>query len=66
MKIETTRSSGTMKLHDPSSGRMRCTLCGAEHHAQIRPGGRYYRGSWQCPSGCKPSDSADYYNEETQ
>ena len=44
-----------MKLVDPNTGRMKCKVCGAEHFANIRPNsnGRFYRGSWQCPNGCK-------------
>lgn len=44
-----------MKLKDPYTGLMECRVCGAYHHASIKPrsNGRYYRGSWQCVHGCK-------------
>lgn len=45
-----------MKLIDPSTGRMECKVCGAEHYANLRPnreGGGYKRGCWQCVNGCK-------------
>ena len=50
-----------MKLIDPSSGLMECKVCGARHHANIKPqsGGHYYRGSWQCVHGCKLDDQPD-------
>ena len=46
-----------MKLIDPSTGRMECTVCGSEHRASIKPqsNGRFYRGAWQCVNGCKLS-----------
>ena len=44
-----------MELIDPSSGLMRCKICGEEHVANIKPdsGGNFYRGSWQCSRGCR-------------
>lgn len=52
-------AKGTMKLLDPSTGLMECTVCGHRHVANVKPdsGGKFYRGSWQCISG--------YRNEET-
>jgi hypothetical protein len=43
------------KLLDGRTGLMECKICGQRWLANIRPnsGGRYYRGSWQCPNGCK-------------
>ena len=41
---------GPMKLLDSSSGLMECSYCGYRHFANIRRGGKYYRGSWQCSS----------------
>jgi len=46
-------SEKIMRLLDPETGLMECKICGARHHAQIRPGGHYYRGNWQCRNGCK-------------
>ena len=37
-----------MKLIDPNTGRMECRVCGAVHWANLKTGGGYYRGSWQC------------------
>lgn len=42
-----------MKLIDPSTGLMECKACGYRHCALIKPGGKFYRGSWQCPNGCE-------------
>jgi hypothetical protein len=39
---------GTMKVLDASTGLMECRVCGAQHIANLRTGGHYYRGSWQC------------------
>ena len=47
-----------MKLLDPSTGLMQCRVCGSVHWAMVRPGGHFYRGSWQCINGCKlPEES---------
>jgi hypothetical protein len=46
-------SRKVMRLVNPLTGQMVCKVCGSVHHAQIRPGGLYYRGSWQCQHGCK-------------
>ena len=44
-----------MKLIDPMTGKMVCKVCGMQHFANRKPDsyGQFYRGSWQCPSGCK-------------
>jgi len=44
-----------MRLIDPLSGLMECKVCGVRTHAIIKPdsGGKYRRGNWQCPRGCK-------------
>lgn len=42
-----------MKLIDAPSGLMECKICGSRHWANVQPGGRYRRGSWQCENGCK-------------
>jgi hypothetical protein len=49
-----------MKILDRESGHMQCSVCGAEHWANIRPlsSGRYYRGAWQCINGCKLPERA--------
>lgn len=49
-----------MRLIDARTGKMACKECGAVHYANIRPnsGGNYYRGSWQCPAGCKPKQAS--------
>ena len=47
----------TAKLINPETGLMKCQVCGQEWAANVKPdsGGKYYRGSWQCPKGCKTS-----------
>lgn len=37
----------------------RCKVCGGTWGPSIRPDsdGNFYRGSWQCPYGCKPEDT---------
>ena len=50
-----------MKLIDPSTGLMECRVCGSTHFANLKRGGYYVRGSWQCQSGCSlptPSKAA--------
>lgn len=47
-----TTKRGCVELLNPSSGLMECQDCGQCWIASIRSGGRYYRGSWQCPNGC--------------
>jgi len=49
-----------MRLLDPMTGLMECKVCGARHLANLRSGGYYCRGSWQCRFGCKlPSENED-------
>lgn len=44
-----------MKLLDAETSLMQCRVCGAKHHAQIKPDskGKYFRGNWQCQNSCK-------------
>jgi hypothetical protein len=44
-----------MKLLDPETGLMECSICGSRHCALIRPNsnGKYYRTAWKCQNGCK-------------
>lgn len=42
-----------MKLLNPETGLMECTVCGTRHYAQLRQGGKYFRGNWQCENGCQ-------------
>ena len=42
-----------MKLLDASTGLMECKVCGARHCANLKSGGKYRRGSWQCQNGCR-------------
>ena len=53
-----------MKLINENTGLMECQICGARHNAQIQPGGKYRRGSWQCPKGCKIEDSNEKGNRK--
>lgn len=48
-------SDKVMRLVNPDTGLMECKVCGARHQAQVKPdsGGKFYRGSWQCPNGCR-------------
>jgi hypothetical protein len=50
-----------MKLIDPSTGLMKCAVCGSTHWANIKPqsGGRFYRGAWQCSSDFCPKNNAE-------
>jgi len=43
-----------MKLLNPISGLMECRICGSRHNANLKSGGHYVRGSWQCRNACKP------------
>jgi len=42
-----------MKLVCEQTGMMECKVCGSLHQARMRPGGNFYRGSWQCRYGCQ-------------
>ena len=42
-----------MKIIDEKTGLMECKVCGARHSPMIAEGGKFKRGSWQCPNGCK-------------
>ena len=33
-----------------------CKKCGKDWIPKTRPGGEYYKKSWQCPNRCKPKD----------
>ena len=45
-----------MELIVPSTGLMKCKVCGNEHSAMIREGGSFKRGAWQCENGCRIED----------
>jgi hypothetical protein len=34
----------------------KCKICGVKWSPNIKPesNGKFYRGAWQCPNGCKP------------
>ena len=49
-------SKKVMRLVDPNSGLMECKVCGQTHYANLKEGGSYKRGSWQCVNGCKLED----------
>lgn len=49
-------SKKVMRLLDERSGLMECRVCGQRHLANLREGGFYYRGSWQCTNGCSLED----------
>lgn len=46
------------KLINPSTGQMECKICGKSWWANLRGGGYYYHGFWQCPYGCKFEDKS--------
>lgn len=53
-----------MKLVDAHDSVLECKKCGQRTHAAIKPdsGGKFYRGSWQCPRGCKLEVKASAYS----
>ncbi|RJE46813.1 hypothetical protein A7K50_12370 [Dehalobacter sp. MCB1] len=53
-----------MKLIDPYTGLMECKVCGQRHLSSIKPGGGYYRGSWQCTNGCRLEEIEPVLDEE--
>lgn len=59
-------SKKIMKLVDPHSGKMECTICGSEHWANRVTGGNFRRGSWQCQYGCKFLEDGKVWNGFTQ
>jgi hypothetical protein len=42
-----------MRLIDGRTGQMECRVCGSQHFANLRRGGGYHYGSWQCIYRCK-------------
>ncbi|HZE87022.1 MAG TPA: hypothetical protein VE090_02330 [Methylomirabilota bacterium] len=53
------KKRGNTKLVNPVSGLMECIVCGSRWYASIKPAsnGNYFRGAWQCPSGCNKGKS---------
>jgi hypothetical protein len=51
-------SMKSTKLVDRYHGLMECKVCGQQWLANIKPNsnGKYYRGSWKCPNGCKDTE----------
>jgi hypothetical protein len=51
-------SHKVMKLINPYTGEMQCSVCGSQHFANIKSqsGGRFYRGSWHCSNERCPSN----------
>ena len=47
---------GPMKLIEASSGLMECRVCGSNHYANMKSGGGYHRGSFQCSNEQCPSN----------
>jgi hypothetical protein len=45
-----------VEILDDSNCFFRCKLCGTCWWPMLNPGGRFKRGSWQCPNGCKKED----------
>ena len=42
-----------MKLINRHHATLQCKVCGQITHPSVKPGGGFYRGSWQYPNGCK-------------
>jgi len=34
--------------------KLKCRKCGQVWLPSLKPDGRFARGNWQCPNGCKP------------
>jgi hypothetical protein len=46
-----------MRIVSDDGQTIRCQACGyGPIQACLRGGGRFYRGAWQCPDGCRWSD----------
>jgi hypothetical protein len=46
----------TVEILDHRDLKFKCKICGQIWFPSIKSGGRLYRSSWECPSGCKESD----------
>lgn len=48
-----------VEILDQHSPRFKCKKCGQIWSPNQKPdsGGKFYRGDWQCPNGCKPSQN---------
>ena len=49
---------GTMRLVEPTTALLECSVCGCRHQGQIRPhtNGKLYRKNWKCQFGCSQVD----------
>jgi hypothetical protein len=47
---------GPMKLVDVSTGGMECRVCGSSHMANLKHGGFFHYGSYQCCNESCPSN----------
>jgi len=46
-----------VKILNERTSKFQCRVCGKVWWANINPDtGKFYRGSWQCPMGCKLKD----------
>jgi hypothetical protein len=55
-----------MKLIDPYKGLLQCKVCGQLVFGMIKPdsGGHFYRGTWQCPNGCRLEEIEPVFDKE--
>lgn len=47
------KTNKVMKLIDPGTGKMVCTICGAVQWAKINNEGKFNADSWHCQKQCK-------------
>ena len=52
MKKQTKERKNVMKLIVPQISLFECRVCECKHTGQLRSGGRWKRGTWQCRNGC--------------
>jgi hypothetical protein len=55
-----------MILIDPSTGLMKCRICGNQQYASRYPGGHFKRGSWQCQNSINHGNEAKIQNNLTE
>jgi hypothetical protein len=61
-EISSSTQKRPMKLLDPQTGLMECSVCGARHWGMLKSGGGYIRGAWQCHSQVCPTKDGNHAN----